>query len=61
MGEPPKLLDHRSTSAHRGRISQIVERLNMFSRQPGIAHTALAKLVQLDARDLEAIMKEYLP
>jgi hypothetical protein len=58
MSERIALLGYRPTTALRGRIAQIVDRLNALSRQPGIAHTAQAKLLQQDARDLEAIMSE---
>jgi len=55
----PALLGFRPTTALRGRIAQIAERLNALSRQPGIANTAQAKLLQQDARELLAIMEEY--
>jgi len=53
------LLGFRPTTAHRGRGTQIVERLRALSRTPGIANTAMAKQLQLDARDLEAILQEF--
>lgn len=55
------VLTYRSSTAQRGRVAQIVERLNALSRQEGIAHTAQAKLLQMDARDLESIMREFIP
>lgn len=60
MREPTPRLGYRPTTALRGRGLQIVERLRMLSRQTGIAHTAMAKLLQDDARDLEALLKEYI-
>ena len=55
--QPGTLLGYHPLTAQRGRIVQIADRLRALSRQPGIAHTAQAKLLQLDARDLEAIMR----
>ena len=53
------LLGYRPTTALRGRGEQIVERLLTLSRAPGIANTQMAKQLQLDARDLEAILREF--
>lgn len=53
------LLGYRPTTAQRGRGQQIVERLRALSRSPGIANTAMVRLLQDDARDLEAILREF--
>lgn len=58
-GEAVPLLGYRPTTALRGRGMQIVDRLRAMSREKGIAHTARAKLLQDDARDLEAILREF--
>jgi N-acetylglutamate synthase-like GNAT family acetyltransferase len=54
-----KMLGLRPTTALRGRGQQIVERLLALSRTEGIANTAMARQLQLDARDLEAIIREF--
>jgi hypothetical protein len=61
MSLPGSLIDYRSAHAGRGRLQQIAERLEYLSREPGIAHTAQAKLLQRDARDLREIMEAFLP
>lgn len=60
MSDAPKpMLGYRPTTAQRGRGYQIVERLLAISRTPSIANTAMAKLLQDDARELKKIVEEF--
>lgn len=56
---PVVLLGYRPTTYNRGRGAQIVDRLRALSRSHGIAHTAMARLLQDDARELENILRDF--